>query len=159
MKIYCDFCGAQIETSVNKTCPNCGGYYSNDSELLEEKERVKRLNELDMEKKELEIERIRLENKQIAPQRWSPNKTAKMGCLLPVVIGLAILGIFFVMIILGVTFEAISEGGSEASENTTAQTSRISVSYSFSMEPINIPEIPEVPEITTINLVPEHFEQ
>ena len=34
-KISCDFCGAQINTQLDKVCPKCGGAYENDKEWRE----------------------------------------------------------------------------------------------------------------------------
>lgn len=34
-KITCDFCGAQINTHLDKVCPRCGGAYENDKEWRE----------------------------------------------------------------------------------------------------------------------------
>lgn len=34
-KISCDFCGAQINTRLDKVCPQCGGAYENDKEWRE----------------------------------------------------------------------------------------------------------------------------
>lgn len=34
-KITCDFCGAQINTQLDKVCPQCGGAYENDKEWRE----------------------------------------------------------------------------------------------------------------------------
>ena len=38
--ITCDYCGARIDTSKDRTCPSCGGEYSHDKEWIE-KHRIK----------------------------------------------------------------------------------------------------------------------
>ncbi len=44
MKIYCDYCGTQIDTDKNNNCPNCGASFADNEGLKkalarEEKER------------------------------------------------------------------------------------------------------------------------
>ena len=136
MKIYCDFCGSQIETSTDKTCPNCGGYYSTDRELLDEKERVKRLNELDAEKKKLELEQLR---------QAGSGKTPAKGCLFFAIGTFAVIGALFVILLIFI----IAEDEAENKNGRPAETSALTrSSYSVSLDPVNVPEIPEVPEIT-----------
>ena len=144
MKIYCDFCGSQIETSTDKTCPNCGGYYSTDRELLDEKERVKRLNELDMQKKELELEQLRQKSGNTGSTD-SGKISGKTGCLFVFIISLVIFGALFVMFLAYL----ISDSETERKNGKPAETSALTrSSYSISLDPIDVPEIPEVPEIT-----------
>lgn len=154
MKIYCDFCGSQIETSENRTCPHCGGYYSTDEELLKEKERVRQLNELEMKKQQLDIERMSLENKQLENQKNilfnlndpnMKNRGAK-GCLAGIIVGLSIFGIFFILMLICLFADEASEKkGTRKSAETSVPRTSISVSYS--MAPIEKPTIPDIPEI------------
>ncbi len=148
MKIYCDFCGSQIETTENKTCPHCGGYYFQDKDLLDERERVKRLNELDEEKKRLENERMRLENTNIANTHDKKQTAMKAGCL-GLLVALSIFGIFFILMIVCIFADEAGAQSPERHEKatTTAVTAidpSFSVSYSFSMDPIEVPKIPEI---------------
>lgn len=154
MKIYCDFCGAQIETSENKTCPHCGGYYSTDEELLKEKERVRQLNELDkqqkelnMEQQQLDLERMKLENTMMKGAAPFQNRTFAKGCLTAVITGLAFFGIFFVLMLICVFLDASPSADDGKYTGTAARTDK---SYTFSMEPIDMPDIPEIeiPDIT-----------
>ncbi len=138
MKIYCDFCGAQIETSVDKTCPNCGGYYSHDKELLNERERVKRLNEIEEERRRLEAERMRLENQNMADMQ-NLRKRMSPGCL-GMLVAMAIMGVFFVLMIICIFLEEAENSGA----GTAAADAKPRVSYTISMEPIDVPEIPEI---------------
>lgn len=65
MKIYCDYCGTQINTDIHKNCPNCGGSYSGDEELIAAQSRQNRLDDLEVENKRLDTERKRLQNEQV----------------------------------------------------------------------------------------------
>lgn len=147
MKIYCDYCGTQIETSIHKNCPNCGGAYSTDEELLKEKARVKELNDLDMEKKKLDIERMKLENSSLKTTSQKQGNNFAKGCLVAVISGLACLGIVFVIILCFVFADTSSETNKEKPEETRP---RITATYTLSMDPISIPDIPEinVPDVT-----------
>ncbi len=61
MKIYCDYCGTQIDTDTNITCPNCGASYANDDELKTEQKRQERellLGDLDAKMKQLKEQEI-----------------------------------------------------------------------------------------------------
>ncbi len=147
MKIYCDFCGAQIETTVNKSCPNCGGYYSSDRELLDEKERVKKLNELDMEKRKLELENLRLENSRLGKEGQKQGSSAAKGCLIGVVTGLSLLGIVFVIIMIFVFSDISSDKNREKVPDTTRMSFKVSIDTA-GMPDIPDVSIPEVPEIT-----------
>ncbi len=42
MKIYCDYCGTQIDTDKDITCPHCGAAYADDDELKTEQKRQER---------------------------------------------------------------------------------------------------------------------
>ena len=153
MKIYCDYCGAQIDPAIHKNCPNCGGSYSNDDELKAIQARANKLEDLDIEQRRLEIERMRLENDKL--KNYSdPRKTSlSPGCLIGLVF-LASLGVTFLIILFFVFSDTSLDSGSAQTAGTTA-SSRISVSYSISLDPIDIPEIPEVPEITVVPEIPE----
>ena len=144
MKIYCDYCGTQIETSIHKNCPNCGGSYGTDEELLRERERVKKLNELDMEKKELDLERMRIENQNLAAGAPAQKMSAAKGCLIAVITLLVIFGALFVMILAFVI--ADSSSGTKENERKEKET-HTSISYTINMDDISMPEIPEIPEI------------
>ena len=39
MKLYCDYCGSQIDTEKDITCPHCGAAYAQDTELKAELKR------------------------------------------------------------------------------------------------------------------------
>jgi|GEM_PF-6885060 len=39
MKLYCDYCGSQIDTDKDITCPHCGAAYAQDAELKAEQKR------------------------------------------------------------------------------------------------------------------------
>ena len=152
MKIYCDFCGSQIETTENRTCPHCGGYYSADEELLKERERVRQLNELEMKKQQLDIERMELENKGLNMFNINDSKLVNRGakgCLAGVIVGLSILGLFFIIMMICVFADPSSE---EKETKNRAETAvpHTSITYSVSLDPIKIPDIPdiEIPEIT-----------
>ena len=52
MKIYCDYCGTQIDTDKDITCPHCGAAYAHDAELkAEQKREENRLLLSDLDKK------------------------------------------------------------------------------------------------------------
>ena len=149
MKIYRDFCGSQIETTENRTCPHCGGYYSADEELLKEKERVRQLNELEMKKQQLDIERMELENKGLNKFNINDSKLVNRGtkgCLAGFIVGLSILGIFFILMMICVFADTASEK-KETKKRAETAVPHTSITYSVSLDPINMPEI-EVPDIT-----------
>lgn len=145
MKIYCDYCGSQIETAEQSNCPHCGASYANDKELLEERERVKRLNELDEKQRQLDIERMKQENQQKSLFNLNDSKLVNRGakgCIFGVITALCLLGMFFILMLICIFADEASEKREAAT--TAAETTPISVSSSMSMEPIEIPEIPEV---------------
>lgn len=146
MKIYCDFCGSQIETTENKTCPHCGGYYSTDEELLKEKERVRQLNELEKKKQELDIERMKLENQQLNKMNLNDSKFASRGtkgCLLGITMGLSILGIFFILMIICIIADSSGES-KETKRSSGISSPTASVAITYSLKPIEMPTIPEI---------------
>ena len=53
MKITCEHCGVQIDTSKDKKCPNCGAPYSKNKEYKEAKEFKKKEKEVSLHSKEL----------------------------------------------------------------------------------------------------------
>ena len=53
MKITCEHCGVQIDTSKDKKCPNCGAPYSKNKEYKEAKELHKKEKEVSIHSKEL----------------------------------------------------------------------------------------------------------
>ena len=67
-KISCDFCGAQINTRLDKVCPKCGGSYENDKEW---RERYNFINASEVNSDadyaaEAEINRVKVETALIA---------------------------------------------------------------------------------------------
>ena len=157
MKINCDYCGAQIDTDKSDTCPNCGGIYSHDPEVLAEKAKLARADELFIEQKQLENDRLRLENTQL--DNANKNRAASASCLgIAVILG-AIGLIFFMLMVLAILEGEDDSGTRKAGsrnlpvstsqavrteEPEVAETKRISISYTISLDPINIPEIPEI---------------
>ncbi len=141
MHIFCDYCGARIDTDVHKTCPNCGGSYSNDREVLDEKVRLDKIGELDIEKKRLELERMKIENEKL--RKGGKANTAAKGCLIPLVVFLCFLGVLFIVIMV----IALSDTG-ENDRKAQETLHRISdLTYSFSMEPVPVPDVPDIPDI------------
>lgn len=99
MKIYCDYCGTQIDTDTNITCPNCGAAYSNDDELKTEQARQERqllLGDLDKRMKQLKEQEIM---KQFEQHR----KEETLSIAGKVVVGAVLTGIvLYVIINLGI---------------------------------------------------------
>ncbi len=155
MKINCDYCGSQFDTDIHDTCPNCGGIYSHDPEVLAEKAKLARADELFMEQKQLENDRMRLENNQINDA--NKNKAASAGCMV-IVLMVALIGIAFFVLFVAAFTETLNEemGGSRGAtvvstsrpssteEPEVSETRQINISYTISMDPISIPEIPEI---------------
>ena len=155
MKINCDYCGAQIDTDKYDTCPNCGGGFDRDRELLKEKEKLNRVDELYLEKKKLENERLRIENENLrksGEQKKGSNamKALGIGCAVP----LAMLGILFVIIMIIVIYED-ETGSAKKTSATEPPSPRITGSITISIDPVSMPEIPEIPEIPAINVEPD----
>lgn len=148
MKINCDYCGAQIDTDKYDTCPNCGGGFDRDRELMQEKEKLSKVDDLYLEKKKLENERLRIENEKLRQASEQKKSSLPAGCM--IVLGmLAALGVLFIVIMIF----ALSEPDEKPADSTQAVTAvpRQSISISISLDPIEIPEIPEIniPDITT----------
>lgn len=148
MIIYCDYCGAQIDTEKYRTCPSCGSSYANDEELKAHQDRQNKLDDLNVRKKELEIDRMEIENDALrnrsvqSAQQASPNKRQiSIGCLIPMIL-FAIFGVFFVVMIICVELDPkySSDKGKE-----TEQSNKIAnITYTLSkidMPDINIPDI------------------
>ena len=155
MKINCDYCGGQIDTDKYDTCPNCGAGFDRDREMLKEKEKLDKADELLLKQKELENERLRLENENMRRQNVVSDKdkvkqAVKFGCALPLII----FGIFFVIMMVCIITDDETGNGREA-EAATQPASRITGSFTISIDPISIPEIPEIPEVPEINIVPD----
>ena len=151
MKINCDYCGALIDTDKYRTCPNCGGAYGNDHEVIKEKEKLDRADDLYFQKKELENDRMRIENKNLMTNSAANSKTVQnaakfmsLGCLMPIIT----ICITFVIIIVFAVMAVASERktGSSSSKKAKETTTHSSIS----IEPIEMPDIsiPEIPEIT-----------
>lgn len=152
MKINCDYCGAQIDTDKYGTCPNCGGSYGADPELLKAQAKKDRLDDLDVEKKRLENERLRIENENLRKQGGGSDKlkAVKYGCGVPLVL----LGIIFIIIIVIVMFEEETGTGAKAAA-TEQPAPRITGSFTISLDPISIPDIPDIPKIPDITVDPD----
>ena len=97
---------------------------------------MKRLNELDAEKKKLELEQLR---------QVGSGKTPAKGCLFFVIGTLAVIGALFVILLIFIIADDEAKRKNERPAETSALTRS---SYSISLDPIDVPEIPEVPEIT-----------
>lgn len=145
MKIYCDYCGSQIETAEHSTCPHCGAAYANDKDLLEERERVRRLNELDEQQRQLELERQKLENQKNNVFNVNNSKLANrgaQGCLAGIIVGLCFFGLFFIFMMICIFADEAS--GMRTATTNAAETTRASISYTIDPEPIELPDIPEI---------------
>jgi len=154
MKIYCDYCGSQFDTEQYRTCPHCGGTYSKDKEILEEKAKLDKADELFMEQKALENERMRLENNRL--ETTQTNNAGSQGCLIGIIAIGAIGTIFFILMILAMMDDAwnTTEKKVYSTEYPASVTTRITQPESpeapdipkitISMDPIKIPEIPEI---------------
>lgn len=147
MKIYCDYCGTQIDPAIHKNCPNCGGSYSNDDELRSIQARENKLEDLNIREKELKVDRIGIENDNLrnAGKQTGTSSAAKalgIGCLVPVIIiALCFAAVFVVALI-----EVADEHFNDSPEDGTATS--VSSSYSMSMPSISIPDTDiEIPEM------------
>ena len=93
MKLYCDYCGTQIDTEIHANCPNCGGSYMNDEELRNELEKQRRLDALQLRQNELKTDFMELENERIRREldRKKPlNRKDKKVLLFTVIIMIVI---------------------------------------------------------------------
>ncbi len=149
MIIYCDYCGARIDTDKHSTCPSCGSSYANDEELKAYKERQNRLDDLSVRQKELEIDRMELENDALRNKNdrsQTVNSGDKMqinrGCLIPMVV-LSIFGFFFCLMLICIGLDS----DSSSNKNNGSEQTRKNVSISYSLSKIDMPEI-DIPEIT-----------
>ena len=134
MKIYCEHCGTQIDTDKCLNCPSCGAPYANNEEFLKQQRLNNDLKELDVKQRRLRVEQMELDN-----QERRSKKKNQLGCLfMPVVAFLSLLGVVFLIVMIFVI------ASDEAEEASQAETSRKSISYSVSIEPINMPDIPEI---------------
>ena len=124
MKITCDYCGTLIDTDKYRSCPNCGGAYGNDHEVIKEKEKLDRADDLYFEKKELENDRIRIENKNLMTNSAANSKTVQnaakfmsLGCLLPIIT----ICVTFVIVMIFAIAAVSSERKAESSSSKTYQ--------------------------------------
>ncbi|MBQ9483364.1 MAG: zinc ribbon domain-containing protein [Ruminiclostridium sp.] len=95
MKIYCDYCGTQIDTDTNITCPHCGASYANDDELKTEQKRQERqllLGDFDDKMKQLKEQEIMREFE-------NHRKEANLAIIGKVIVGAVIAGITLYAII------------------------------------------------------------
>ncbi len=148
MIIYCDYCGAQIDTEKHRTCPSCGSSYANDEELKAYRERQNKLDDLSVRQKELEIDRMELENDALRnineqPQTVNNGKNMQInrGCLIPMVV-FSIFGFFFVLMLFCIGLDTQSNSDKKDSE----QTKKIA-NITYSLSKIDMPDI-NIPEIT-----------
>ena len=150
MKINCDYCGAMIDTDKYRTCPNCGGAYGNDQEVLKEKAKLDRADDLYFQKKELENDRMRIENNTMANSSIAGSKTVQtaakamgIGCVMPIIVICISFAIIIIFAVAAVLSESTYSGSSKKARETTARSS-------ITVKPIEMPDIsvPEIPEIT-----------
>ncbi len=151
MKINCDYCGAQIDTDKYDTCPNCGGAFSRDREVIKEKEKLNKADELFFETKQLENERLRIENEKLRQNTGGGRTAVPSGCLVGLVT-LAVIGVLFIILMIYIIAD---EESSEKNGSGTKHSISVSTKYSISMEPINIPDIPDIPDIPVIDIEPD----
>lgn len=111
MKIFCKFCGASIDTNVHSVCPNCGASliddkqvqdyqnYKNNIEYEEEQIRIQKQRE-DLEQERLQTERLQ---SRVRAEKSANNvaRATRIGCLIPVIIGVLAIISVIVLTILG----------------------------------------------------------
>ena len=61
-KISCDYCGAIIDILTDDVCPNCGAPFGKSKHIKELQDSYRRMRNMELEMKEAELERIRLDN-------------------------------------------------------------------------------------------------
>ncbi len=145
MKINCDYCGAQIDTDRYDTCPNCGAGFDRDRELMKEKEKLDKADDLLLEQRRLEIERLRLENEKLRQSGEPTKKGVPAGCM--VVLGaLAALGVLFIVIMCFAFAEADDSAEAAASGTVKSASPLESISITIDPAPVSIPEIPDFSE-------------
>ena len=95
MKIYCDYCGTQIDTDTNITCPHCGASYANDDELKTEQKRQERellLGDLDAKMKQIKEQEIMREFE-------NRRKESNLAVIGKIIVGAVLAGILIYVII------------------------------------------------------------
>ena len=151
MKITCDYCGTLIDTDKYSACPNCGGAYGNDQEVISEKEKLNRADDLYFQKKELENDRMRIENNNMIKNSVAGSKTVQtaakamgIGCVMPIIVVCVTFAIVMIFAIAAVSSEKKAESSSSKREKEATTHSSISI------EPVEMPDIsiPEIPEIS-----------
>ena len=98
MKLYCDYCGSQIDTDKDITCPHCGAAYAQDAELKAELKREENrllLNDLDKKIRAHQEEEIWKEME----RHRKEEKLIRVGRIIVAVISLVL--VIYVMIKVG----------------------------------------------------------
>ncbi|MBP5604900.1 MAG: hypothetical protein J6X60_05090 [Ruminiclostridium sp.] len=137
MKLYCDYCGTQIDIEHYTACPSCGASFGHDKELKD----LKELNNIEAQKQQLEYDRMQLEQEK-KQNDTNKKKTATNAVLVNVLAFFAFFGLLFFGIFAAAMAESANETGRKYAAHTTRaaeQTTRAPrITYSIN---IDIPEI------------------
>lgn len=99
MKLYCDYCGSQIDTEKDATCPHCGAGYAWDAELRAEQKREENRLLLGDFNKKIQA----LKEQEILKDMEKQQKEAKLRLAGKLIVGAISLGlVIYVMINLGI---------------------------------------------------------
>ena len=158
MKINCEYCGAAIDTDIHSTCPNCGGSYQHNADLIkykhqeeEDREDRKRLEQLrETERiKDKEYERqYKLKEQEYRNKNYrreSNRKVLKTGAILIViVIIVAIIG--FIVMGLGILKQIVNSPNFNSASNNSSAVTTIEDDIKSSTMSINNSEVIDLVE-------------
>ena len=91
MKIFCEYCGVQIDVNKNNKCPNCGASFSNN---VTYKEYKKKHEELDFKEREISIENKKVVHENIRNITGTVKNFSKVFVIIFVFIFIFFIAIF-----------------------------------------------------------------
>ena len=105
MKLFCEFCGASINTEIDNKCPHCGADFSQNQHV---KAYHNFQNDIECQKQQYDLQQEYLKTEQIKNRIKTEksisatNKVMRIGCLIPIII-------FTLAIICGVIISLVPE--------------------------------------------------
>ena len=140
MKIFCDYCGNQFDTSQHSTCPSCGGTYEGDIEIKNavikqaREETMQRQREtMAMRERQAQIDNMNARNKNKAAGR----RLAVIGCLVPVIAVVLCFVLVFVMALIEVMNERAAEKEDEKSGSSLLEDYEYESSFEEDETPVS----------------------
>lgn len=91
MKIFCEYCGVQIDINKENKCPNCGASFEHNVSYKRIHEHKKKQQELDMQEKELNIQGRRIAQQNTSKALGFFSKIFAVAFIVPAIVIIVII--------------------------------------------------------------------